>query len=183
MNKIAKHPRKAFLLCFTFGSVLVCMGYAENAFAQQTLQQLADRMAIAEQVARYSYAADGKDLKAFTALFTADAVWKIMPPGATEPSVMLKSRDEIRKFSEDLYKRNADIKTGHHQSGLLFTELTATSARTQNMILVTHQGPEDKSPRIAASGVYYDTWRKTEAGWLIETRTLRMVPLQGVGPR
>ena len=159
------------------------MGFADNVFAQQTLQQLADRIAIAEQVARYSYAADGKDLKAFTALFTADAVWKIMPPGAAEPSVILKSRDEIRKFSEDLYKRNAHIRTGHHQSGLLFTDLTATTARTQNMILVTHQGPDDKTPQIAASGVYYDTWSKTDAGWLIKSRTLRMVPLKGVGPR
>lgn len=143
----------------------------------QTVQQFADRAAIAGQVARYSYAADAKDLDAFTALFTKDAVWQSIPPGTDKPDIIMRSREEIRKFSADLYKRNAKIRTGHHQSGLLFTELTATTARTQNMVLVTHQGPDDETPHIAASGVYYDTWKKTAAGWLITSRTLRMVPL------
>jgi hypothetical protein len=30
---------------------------------------------------------------------------------------------------------------------------------------------------VVVSGVYYDTWKKTGAGWLITTRTLRLVPL------
>jgi len=141
----------------------------------QTDSQLVDRAAIAEQVARYSYAADSKDLQAFIALFTKDAVWKRIPADSEEPVTILNSREEIRKFSEDLYKR--DIRTGHHQSGLLFTELTATTAKTQNMILVTQQGPDDEAPHVAISGVYYDTWQKTESGWLIATRTLRMQPL------
>ena len=177
MNKTCNHARviRSQIINFTLISLLSAI--ACNAFAGQTMQQLADRMAIAEQVARYSYAADGKDLEAFTALFTEDAVWQSIPPGATEPNIMLKSRAQIRSFSQDLYKKNAGIRTGHHQSGLLFMELTAKHARTQNMILVTHQGPGDEAPGIAASGVYYDTWRKTDAGWLIESRTLRMVPL------
>ena len=156
--------------------LLTCSLLTAAAYGQ-TIQQFTDRAAIAAQVARYSYAADGKDLEAFTALFTEDAVWQSIPPGTDKPSIIMHSREEIRKFSEDLYKRNANVHTGHHQSGLLFTELTATTARTQNMVLVTHQGPDDETPHIAASGVYYDTWKKTSAGWLITTRTLRMVPL------
>ena len=162
------------IVCSSFLLIGICIAGSAGA---QTVQQLADRAAIAAQVARYSYAADGKDLDAFTALFTKDAVWKIIPPGTDKPSVDLKSRAAIRKFSRDLYKRNAKIRTGHHQSGLLFTELTATTARTQNMVLLTHQGPDDAAPHVAASGVYYDTWRKTAAGWLFASRTLRMIPL------
>lgn len=177
MNKTVTYAYQALSKITTCCFIFICLGLAGSASAQQTLQQLADRMAIAEQIARYSYAADGKDLKAFTALFTVHAVWKSIPPGTDKPNIILKSRAEIRKFSQDLYKRNANIRTGHHQSGLLFTELTANTARSQNMILVTHQGPDDKTPHVAASGVYYDTWRKTDAGWLIETRTLRMLPL------
>jgi len=88
----------------------------------------------------------------------------------------MKSRAEIRKFSEG-NKQNANIRTGHHQSGLLFTELTGDTAKTQNMILVTQQGPDDAAPRVVLSGVYYDTWKKTADGWLMTTRTLRMAPL------
>lgn len=164
----------SYLQIITYGLILFCSLSAASTGAQ-TVSQLADRAAIAEQIARYSYAADGKDLQAFLALFTEDAVWQSIPPGTEEPNTILNSRDEIRKYSEDLYKRN--IRTGHHQSGLLFTELTATTAKTQNMILVTQQGPDDESPHVAISGVYYDTWRKTGGGWLIATRTLRMVPL------
>ena len=166
--------KRSLLHIVAYNMVFICSLSAAGA---QTDPQLADRAAIAEQVARYSYAADGKDLDAFIALFTEDAVWQSIPPGTEEPSIIMKSRDEIRKFSQDLYQRNADIRTGHHQSGLLFTELTVNTAKTQNMILVTQQGPEDEAPRITASGVYYDSWRKTDSGWLIAARTLRMVPL------
>jgi hypothetical protein len=144
------------------------------AASAQSVDQLADRMAIAEQVARYSYTADAKDLEGFIALFTPDAVWKSIPPGKTEPGIHLKSRDEIRAFSADLHKKNAGMRTGHHQSGLLFTQLNKDTAKTQNMIFVTQQRADESAPRISASGVYYDTWRKTPQGWLIESRTLRM---------
>ena len=136
------------------------------------MTQQADRQAITDQIARYSYLADARDLDGFLALFTEDAVWQSFPPDQTEPAVTLGSRDAIRDYSVELYKRNT--RTGHHQSGVLITELKATTAKSQNMILVTHQGPDDDTPRIALFGVYYDTWRKTEKGWLISSRTMRM---------
>ena len=177
------HTIRRLVLACLFGMGVLMT----NDLNAQTLQALADRAAIAEQVARYSYTADGKDLEGFVALFTEDAVWMSVPPGATEPNLRLDSRQAIKDFSADLHKRNAEIRTGHHQSGLIFLELTATTARTRNMILVTHQGPEDASPRVNASGVYHDTWQKTPAGWLIRTRTLHMetLPLgqaEAVGP-
>ena len=159
------------------GSFLLIGSLLTGSVSAQTVGQLADRVAIAEQVARYSYAADGKDLEAFLALYTEDAVWKSIPPGQTEPNMIMHNREEIRTFSADRYKQNAGIRTGHHQSGLLFTELTADTAKTQNMVLVTQQGAEDAAPRVVVSGVYYDTWKKTAAGWLITSRTLHMEPL------
>ena len=136
------------------------------------MTQQADRQAITDQVARYSYLADARDLDGFLALFTEDAVWQSFPPDQTEPAVKLESRNAIRDYSVELYKRH--VRTGHHQSGLLITELKATTAKSQNMVLVTHQGPDDDTPRIALFGIYHDTWRKTEKGWLISSRTLRM---------
>lgn len=154
-----------------------------GSVSAQNVQQLADRSAIAEQIARYSYAADGKDANAFAAVFAEDAVWKMYPAGASEPSITLNSRADIRKFSEDLNKQNPEARTGHHQSGLLFTELTTNTAITQNMILVAQQGPKDESPHIVVSGIYYDTWVKTRAGWQIKSLTLRMQPLPLPAPK
>jgi len=157
--------------------ILFALVLAGRTASAQKIDQISDRIAIAEQIARYSYTGDAKDLKGFLALFTPDAIWQIIPAGQTEPNICLKSREEIRDFSADLYKRNAGIQTGHHQSGLLFTELTKDTARTQIMLLVTRKGPNDSAPRVEMSGVYYDTWRKTAQGWLITSRTLRMDPL------
>lgn len=145
----------------------------------QTSANLNDRIAISEQIARYSYTADAHDLEGFIDLFTEDAVWKAIPAGQTDPALLLETRDGIQKYSADNHRRLelAGIRSRHHQSGLLFVELTETTARTQNMILATQQGPEDSAPQIVISGFFYDTWRKTDKGWLIETRTLRMDPL------
>jgi len=155
-------------------SLMLFMLAITGSTSAQTIEGLADRFAIAEQVARYSYTADAKDLNGFVALFTEEAVWRSFAPGQTEPNINLESRDAIRDFSADLYQRNAGIRTGHHQSGLLFLELTADTARTQNMILVTQQGANDSSPQVSAFGIYHDSWRKTGEGWLIESRTLHM---------
>ena len=176
MIMTCKHPRQSRLRIIG-SSFLLLSTLLAGAVSAQTAGQLADRAAIAEQIARYSFAADAKDLEAFLALYTEDAIWKSIPPGQTEPNMIMHNREEIRTFSVDLYQRNAGVRTGHHQSGLLFMELTETTASTQNMILVTQQGPNDPAPTIVVSGVYYDTWKKTPAGWLIATRTLRMEPL------
>ena len=146
-----------------------------NIFAQ-TMDQFADRAAIAEQIARYSYAVDSRDLDTLTGLFTEDCLFELYQPGQAEPA-RVETREGIRNFSVEMNKQSPGVKTGHHQSGLLFMELTANSAKTRVMILVTRQGADDASPQTVVSGVYYDDWRKTKNGWLIKTRTLRMEAL------
>jgi hypothetical protein len=41
------------------------------------------------------------------------------------------------------------------------------------MVLVTHQGITEAAPRLTASGVYHDQWRKTQEGWQFAYRILR----------
>jgi hypothetical protein len=38
------------------------------------------------------------------------------------------------------------------------------------MVLVTHQGAADVTPRPVVSGVYHDRWRRTPAGWRLAHR-------------
>jgi SnoaL-like domain len=69
-----------------------------------------------------------------------------------------------------LKERSGRFSRRHHQSGILFDELTADSARTRTMMLVTHQGAADVTPRPVVSGVYHDRWRRTPAGWRLAHR-------------
>ena len=52
----------------------------------QAESQTADRLAILEQIARYSYAWDDRDLEAYVALFAEDAAFVVDPelPGRAE---------------------------------------------------------------------------------------------------
>jgi hypothetical protein len=70
------------------------------------------------------------------------------------------------RLSRGIYDR-------HYQSGTLFDVLTPEHAQTRTMVLITHQGVNDPTPRPVLSGVYYDRWQKTSSGWQISQRTLR----------
>jgi hypothetical protein len=52
-------------------------------------------------------------------------------------------------------------------------QLTAESAQTRIMVLITHQGIMEAAPRPTASGVYHDQWRKAPAGWRLAHWILR----------
>jgi uncharacterized protein (TIGR02246 family) len=135
---------------------------------------LEDKLAIQEVIAQYSYTYDANDAEGFAALFTEDAVWERLALGATRPEIRLESRAAIRAWAaQRLQERHGRFTSRHYQSGLLFDELTAESARTRTMVLVTHQGVTEAAPRPTASGVYHDQWRKTPEGWRLAHRILR----------
>lgn len=135
---------------------------------------LADKFAIQEVIAQYSYTYDAQDAEGFAALFTEDAVWERFAAGATHPEIRLESRAAIRAWAvQRLHERRGRFTSRHYQSGLLFDTLTAESARTRTMVLVTHQGITEVAPRPTASGVYHDQWRKTPEGWRLAHRILR----------
>ena len=132
---------------------------------------IADRLAIQEMIARYSYAYDSQDAAAFAQLFVEDGVFEVFVPGRARPAVRLRSRVAIREWAaRRLRERRGRFSSRHYQSGILFDELTADSARTRTMVLVTHQGRAGAVPRLTLSGVYHDQWRKTDSGWRLAHR-------------
>ena len=136
--------------------------------------RLEDKLAIYEIIARYSYTWDAKDADGFAQLFVEEAVWELVGPEVTQPQLHLESRTAIHAWAMQSFQgRLADIHTRHHQTGVLFDELTVDTARTRTMVLITHQGATEAVPRLTLSGVYYDQWRKTQAGWQFAHRTLR----------
>jgi uncharacterized protein (TIGR02246 family) len=139
------------------------------------MMSLEDKLAIQEVIAQYAYTYDAQDAEGFAALFTEDAVWERFASGATRPEIRLESRAAIRAWAaQRLQERLGRFTSRHHQSGILFDELTSESARTRTMVLVTHQGVTEAAPRPTASGMYHDQWRKTQEGWRFVQRTVRL---------
>ena len=132
-----------------------------------------DKLAIQEVIAQYSYTYDAHDAEGFAAQFTDDAVWELFAADATHPAIRLDSRAAIHAWAmQRLHERRGRFISRHYQSNTLFETLTAESARTRTMVLVTHQEVTEVAPRLTASGVYYDQWRKTPEGWRLAHRRL-----------
>ena len=141
----------------------------------QSLHTIEDKLAIAENLAGYSYRWDAKDAEGFSNLFAADGVmerWR-------GDELAMTSRVTGRKAIFDYAKRShegrlADRKTRHHFSALVFLELSESTAITEHLALITHQTADSRIPFITASGTYRNTWAKTDRGWKISKRVLSL---------
>ena len=133
--------------------------------------QIEDRLALLEQIARYSYAWDEQDLDGYVALFIEDGVFEVDPELPGGPSVHCHGHEAIREWAAArMAARSPDVQVRHHQSGSIFDELGADHARTRTMLLTSRVGPGGEPP---SSGVYYDEWQRTPEGWRFARRTLR----------
>ena len=129
-----------------------------------------DRLAIQEVIARYAHAYDGGDAASFADAFTDDGVFEILAPDGGALA-QLRSRAAILEWAAGrLRERRGRFTSRHHQSGILFDELTPTSATTRTTVLVTHHHAGEVAPRITTTGVYCDRWRKTRVGWRMAHR-------------
>lgn len=135
---------------------------------------LEDKMNILEVIARYSYTYDGRDADGFAHLFTADGIFEVIDSGGSQSELRLESRAAIQAWALRRHQQVVkDVRDRHYQSGTLFDVLTQAQAQTRTMVLITHQGATDPTPRPVLSGVYHDRWQKTQIGWQIAQRTLR----------
>ena len=141
--------------------------------AGQDLGSIEDRLLIAEQLAQYSYRWDGKDSAGFADLFTEDGAMERRRGGEVVTGSRVVGRQAILDYATTSHQgRLADRQTRHHFSALVFLELSADSAVTENMALITHQTAGDSAAFISASGIYRNTWKKTAQGWKIAERVL-----------
>lgn len=134
---------------------------------------LADKMAIAETLAQYPYRWDSKDSRGFSELFTDEGVIERWLRGSLVETSRVVGKQAIYEYAKRSHEgRLADRQTRHHFSSLVFLELSPQSAVTENMALITHQTADDKAATIASSGIYRNSWLKTDQGWRITRRIL-----------
>jgi len=132
-----------------------------------------DMLAIQQGVARYSYTFDSGDCEGWANVFTEDGVWEYYAAGATAPATRLVGHAELRDFCVMRRgERREGVTSYHHQSGVLFDEVTTDSARVRCMLILTIQVVGEPA-RVYMTGVYEDQWVKTAQGWRIRYRVLR----------
>ena len=154
-------------------TLLVLCTFLECTATAQEPGSIEDRLAIADQLTQYSYRWDSKDSEGFADLFTKDGVMERRRGDQAVSGSRVVGYQAIVEYARTSHSgRLADRQTRHHFSGLVFFELSANSAVTENMALITHQTAEDRVPFISASGIYRNRWRKTEQGWKIAERVL-----------
>jgi hypothetical protein len=133
---------------------------------------LEDTFAINEVIANYSYTWDSADPDGWANIFTDDAVWESYHKGAVDPETRVVSRAALRKFAADRFGRRNGEQSRHYQTGTVFLELTAETARTRTMVAVALLPAGEITANINWTGIYIDDWRKTENGWKITRRAL-----------
>ena len=158
--------------CTSVTLAMLCFLRGSDVAAQHT-ESIGDRLAITEQLAQYSYMWDSKDSVGFANLFTVDGVMERRLGGELVSGSRVVGRQAILAYAKESHQgRLADRQTRHHMSALVFLELSADRAVTENMALITHQTADDRVPFISGSGIYRNTWKKTDEGWRITERIL-----------
>jgi len=107
-----------------------------------------DKLAIQEMMGKYSYAWDGKDAETFSELFLPDGIFEVVVPGESSPTVRLTSQGAIRDWATQRHRDNALVQSRHFQSGVVFDDMTADTARTRTMVLVTRQSAGASAPEM-----------------------------------
>lgn len=132
-----------------------------------------DMLAIQQEIARYSYTFDSGDAEGWANIFEEDGCWEFYASGVAKPTVRLEGHTALRDFCSQRFSERKDgINSYHHQSGIIFDEITPDMARVRVMLIITVQVPGEQ-PLLHMTGIYHDQWVKTTDGWKIKYRGLR----------
>lgn len=143
-----------------------------------TPAEISDHRAITELLYRYARAIDGRDLDAFTTLFTPDAWIHYDVGGGTArplPEMQAWLREALTIFRVTQHAMSNPSIVLHGDAAEATTYLTAMHVQ------VTPAGDEST---VVQYGIYHDRLARTDAGWRITHRRLEHVHTHGtfLGP-
>jgi hypothetical protein len=130
------------------------------------MSEVEDKLAILECLALYSHTLDNGDDEGWVRLFTPDAVWESFAKGADKPTLHYEGHDGIRRFAASMRARGEGRQARHCKVNTIFVELTPDLARIRSNGVITVQAAGEE-PRVALTGIYAETLRKTVLGWRI----------------
>jgi hypothetical protein len=123
------------------------------------IDALADRQAIANQLAQYAYTFDSHDVEGWVGVFTDDGVFEVRLGTSDTPFFRIQGAARLRAFV------STAPQVLHHISSLVFDELLVDSARTRSMVIGTWASPGDGNPAIYTHGTYLQRWSKVGGTW------------------
>ena len=126
-----------------------------------------DKLAIHELLSRSAYAFDEKDLDMLEACFTEDAAFSIQITGA-ELMGPFEGREAIMTLYRDSLAVQTDVRR-HVTTNIFFQREDGDPLVISNLTLFATENGET---RLLTAGVYRDTVRRTDAGWLLLNRHL-----------
>jgi len=136
-----------------------------------------DKLAILEVMTSYFFALDAlADPSALLSHYTPDAVWECYNHGEKEPALRFDSREQIEQVIAMESATPNPVMLRHHSSGVLFRELTGSTAVTRTKVLVTAQRPDDPAPRVRNTATCEGHWRKLAEGWKLARWTIYRDP-------
>ena len=134
--------------------------------------QIEDMMAIEQVIARYAYTFDQGEADLWAAVFCEDGVWELVDQLGAEPRRRLSGRDELAAFcTHQFTSRAPGASSYHHQSSVIFDELTTSSARTRTLLILSVK-TTGEPPHVRMTGIYHDDWLRTADGWRLKRRVL-----------
>ena len=156
-------------------AIIICALFLTSKVEAADLSELVNRTAIIDTLTQYSYRWDSKDSAGFAELFTEDGILERKLNGVTVNGSRIEGKEAIYEYAKTSHEgRLAETLSRHHFSGIVFLELTDTRAVTENMALITHQTKGSTRAYIRSSGYYLNTWQKTQHGWRIQKRILKV---------
>ena len=131
----------------------------------------ADKLAIAELLARSAYGLDVKDLAQLEGCFSADANFTLTIEGVPEAS-KFTGRDEIMGLFRGALDAQTDERK-HVISNLWFSEASANAATAVSYLSLF--ATENGETNLITTGAYTDRVTKSDDGnWLISDRNLAL---------
>jgi ketosteroid isomerase-like protein len=134
-------------------------------------REAADRLAIRELVEAYAHCADRRDAKGQMALFTPDTHFVVyMNAKDPKPSQELHSREALAPVFADLNQYTATL---HFLGQTTILALTNNQGTGETYCVPHHLTVDANKRRLMIAALrYYDTFAKTDDGWLFAERLL-----------
>ena len=141
--------------------VLAALGWSQVPSNAQPAFTGADIAEIQQLYVRYNQGLDFQDEELYLSAWADDAVF------TTGGGIPYAGREEIRKRFRDRPPPEGRTITHNNTSSLITpTADGGAKGRTYWMVIDVNEAP----PRILATGYYFDTFKRTPAGWRIATR-------------
>ena len=163
-----------------YAASIMCIMVQPLQIRAQGLSNLltaADRSAILELVAEYSFRWDAAEAEEFSLLFTEDAECNFYLNGESDPSSELCGRDSMREAAKVRagYFKKIGLITKHLMPNTVITEIDARTASLRTQALITWQMlAKQPLPQPVQAGYYDSLVVLTADGWKFKRRDVRL---------